>query len=1118
MVGLTVDVNPEEIPEVLRDRDQWVAWHVACRECHTNHELGAEECKTEGCDGEPSKVPVNPSSGYNASSTDPDTWGSFDQALRYHRDETTHSHGVGYMFDPEGTVVGLDLDDVRDPETGELEPWAEDLVERLDSFTEISVSGTGLHIFVLGIKAGDNCRRGQESTLDRFDKAELEMYDESRYFAVTGERLEETPAGVKQRNDTLANVYEEFLTDADEDQQELGDSDSTDDTEPTPTADLDDEELIKKAKNAENARKFKSLWKGRTSGYESHSEADLALCSLLAFWTGGDKEQIDDLFRESGLMRDKWDEDRGSDTYGERTIEKALDGRDEFYQPGEGTTSLDVNTAKVALESHLNRYENDPDRDMNHAEEIWQAVADLGPERVADYTKRVSNVLDVSEYRVERHAEYSAIEAEQGRILVEDGKTWYLAGTPRTRYELLNFELSVDSFLEVERGPIRARLQADLANGSKFTKAVEPKVFNKKERFDDELLSESFSTRFNKPVTPENTYVQDLLDALRMWVDRQDAPKRRGVRHMGVYGDEFVIPDNTLTADGWTRDPDTVYLEREIGAERRLNLPTDRDDPDTEVVAEIVENLPYTREVNRFLPVLGWFYAAPFRPMIEELSEDGEFNHLNITGDTGSGKTASLSYLWRCFGMSGEPFSVDSSAFAQLATFSSTRSIPLWFDEYKPNDIQGYKLDRFHDKLRKANRGAFAERGNADKTTESYKIQAPCVVSGEQAIQGPAERRRSIMAQFKTSTTDADTPTAKRFKDLTGAARMEDGELEIGETAPSPGEHALAYYQHVTGTDSETVREAWHDALEEAHAVVSDLGVVEDLDDLEVQGLQTVVFGIKMYRRFAESVGADVAALPDDSEVRAALEHVVDRIGPEGKRKSHTDRFVELFARAANAEYVERGSEYELVREGKPGEEVRINLPRSWDAMSRYARDHDIGSEDLLNDYKDYRDRFREQVEKPGSYVKNVQQVTPGVSKCTGISTLMAMEDLEFDRAVLSSEPMGEPADSSDDDGSGDKSPAQPDSGTEPAAADGGTTTDSDPDSGESEPLSEGIADAVGKVREHVRLNVEHNEPVSHAQVAGSTGLQPAAVQKALRKLRQDGTLQKAPDGDLIKT
>jgi primase-polymerase (primpol)-like protein len=72
-----------------------------------------------------------------------------------------------------------------------------------------------------------------------------------------------------------------------------------------------------------------------TRGYESHSEADLALCSLLAFWTGGDRSRIDRLFGQSGLMREKWDEVHYADdsTYGKKTIERAVAGVSEYYDP-----------------------------------------------------------------------------------------------------------------------------------------------------------------------------------------------------------------------------------------------------------------------------------------------------------------------------------------------------------------------------------------------------------------------------------------------------------------------------------------------------------------------------------------------------------------------------------------------------------------------------------------------------------------------------------------------------------------------------------------------------------------------------------------------------------------
>jgi primase-polymerase (primpol)-like protein len=93
--------------------------------------------------------------------------------------------------------------------------------------------------------------------------------------------------------------------------------------------------VIEKATSAANGAKFERLWNGSTAGYESHSEADMALCFQLAFWTGGDADQMDRLFRRSGLMRQKWDEVHFADgsTYGEKTLERAVARVTEFYEP-----------------------------------------------------------------------------------------------------------------------------------------------------------------------------------------------------------------------------------------------------------------------------------------------------------------------------------------------------------------------------------------------------------------------------------------------------------------------------------------------------------------------------------------------------------------------------------------------------------------------------------------------------------------------------------------------------------------------------------------------------------------------------------------------------------------
>jgi primase-polymerase (primpol)-like protein len=117
--------------------------------------------------------------------------------------------------------------------------------------------------------------------------------------------------------------------------------DSTDLTVDNANVDLNDEALLEKARRASNGPKFERLWAGNTGGYESNSEADMALCCLLAFWSGGNQRQMDRLFRQSGLLREKWDEVHFADgsTYGEKTIERAISNTSEFYDPDRGNRS-----------------------------------------------------------------------------------------------------------------------------------------------------------------------------------------------------------------------------------------------------------------------------------------------------------------------------------------------------------------------------------------------------------------------------------------------------------------------------------------------------------------------------------------------------------------------------------------------------------------------------------------------------------------------------------------------------------------------------------------------------------------------------------------------------------
>jgi AAA domain-containing protein/primase/DNA polymerase family protein len=276
----------------IRDLKQWLCWRIEER------------------DGKPTKVPYNPLTGFLASSTNSETWAGYSEAVKACKE---HGYdGIGFVFTPEDNLCGVDLDGCLNPESGEIESWAQEIIEELDSYTEISPSGRGIHILLRGsLPAGRN-RKGR-----------FEAYDRGRYFTITGRHLAGAPRGIESRQEPLERTVERVLGEPERSNgyKEIRFSEFV--------SSLSDEEIIERAGAAANGERFKRLWAGDTSGYSSPSEADAALCSRLAFWIGPDPQRIDALFRQSGLCREKWTR---REDYRRRTIERALKDRTEFYQ------------------------------------------------------------------------------------------------------------------------------------------------------------------------------------------------------------------------------------------------------------------------------------------------------------------------------------------------------------------------------------------------------------------------------------------------------------------------------------------------------------------------------------------------------------------------------------------------------------------------------------------------------------------------------------------------------------------------------------------------------------------------------------------------------------------
>jgi primase-polymerase (primpol)-like protein len=290
-----------DIPEELRRLPNWVVWRLEKR------------VDTHGVVSK-TKVPYNARSGKYAKSNDPSTWSSFDEALAAF--ERGGYDGPGFCLT--SPYVGIDLDGCHDP-GGVIEPWAEEIIRELDSYSELSPSGTGVRVIV----KGDLPDGGRQKEFGDRPHHGIGLYDAARgrYLTMTGERIGGNGT-IAERTAELHRIHARLFP-----PQAKAKGKAQAEAGP---ADVPDDDLIERARNAKDKGKFDRLWDGQwESDYPSQSEADLALCAKLAFWTGCDAPRMDTLFRRSSLMREKWE--RGD--YRKATIAKAIKQTPDTWRP-----------------------------------------------------------------------------------------------------------------------------------------------------------------------------------------------------------------------------------------------------------------------------------------------------------------------------------------------------------------------------------------------------------------------------------------------------------------------------------------------------------------------------------------------------------------------------------------------------------------------------------------------------------------------------------------------------------------------------------------------------------------------------------------------------------------
>ncbi|MDC3320505.1 DUF5906 domain-containing protein [Luminiphilus sp.] len=275
----------KNVPSELQEIDQWVAWAMESR----------------GSGQKPTKIPKNPKTLRNAKTTSTDTWGSFEEACAA-CEANAELDGIGFVFTDNDPYVGIDLDGVVDRETGMLNELANDFVSNIGSYTELSPSGTGLHIILRGHLSKAGSRKGP-----------VEIYEKGRYFTFTGKAISPQNS-IATNQESLCNLQKKYIS------PDPSDSTRALNQREFDTSDAELEELLERTEN----QQLRRLLNGNTKKYKSTSDADFASC-LGLLELGASPSQVKNLMRQSQLCRPKFFEPRGDSTYLDVTISKALE-------------------------------------------------------------------------------------------------------------------------------------------------------------------------------------------------------------------------------------------------------------------------------------------------------------------------------------------------------------------------------------------------------------------------------------------------------------------------------------------------------------------------------------------------------------------------------------------------------------------------------------------------------------------------------------------------------------------------------------------------------------------------------------------------------------------------
>jgi hypothetical protein len=438
--------------------------------------------------------------------------------------------------------------------------------------------------------------------------------------------------------------------------------------------------------------------------------------------------------------------------------------------------------------------------------------------------------------------------------------------------------------------------------------------------------------------TGSDNNVQGLLRVLA----RHPVPRCPGSTVLGDYkrGEHhlWLCPKGAISKDGFLDPSPVIYVPSGGSLDSRVRYPVADDDAFKAVAHKVFDFLPRVNVPQVIVPVLGWFFAAPVKPRFME--RVGSFPTLFIWGTQGSGKSSLVSdVFWPLSGIQdAEPYSATETEFALLKILTSTRSIPIFIDEYKPFDMPRHRLNTLHRYLRRLYRGETEERGRPDQTVNTYHLQAPLCVAGETRPTEAALLERILTANPEKTTLEESADFRAAFRELKAL------DLSL---------FAARYIQFCLGRDFDA-------DLAVARAVAGKLLAERKVPIRVGENVTAMLLGVHLFEQFAAACGHDT--LPADLGVATAVDAVLaDVLETDHGVKNALDHFVEMLQVMAIQEELRPGIHYAF----KDGV-LFVHLESAYDTFREHCRR--IGYEGEIVDLKALR-RLLHENHRQGGYV-----------------------------------------------------------------------------------------------------------------------------------------------------